>query len=368
MIPLFKVFIAPDAGEHLNETLYSGFIGEGPKVKLFEKTLAEWLKTDQVLALNSATSGLELAAYLLRCKSQGFSRVHTTALSCTATNWPLIHMDLDLDWVDVDSTTLNMDLDDLRSRINWASAGIVLTHWGGRAHDMDAIRQIQVDFLKEYGRPLIVVEDCAHAFQGYHRGQPLGTFGDFGIYSFQAVKPLTTGDGGCIISRDKEDYALLKKLRWYGIDRDDRDAEIMWAGFKYHMNDLAATLGMANILPAYDNVQRARANARFYDEALAEVLGVTLLAKSPDYILHPYFLYTILVDRRDDFIKAMRERGVEAALAHTRNDQYACTRTFQYRTLPNLDSVCERYINIPVGWWVSGEDREHVVDSIKKGW
>jgi dTDP-4-amino-4,6-dideoxygalactose transaminase len=369
MIPLFKVFMSSQAKDWVNKTLYSGFIGEGPMVKEFEGLLSEWLLTERVLALNSATSGLELSAYLMRNKSIDWaSRVHTTSLTCSATNWPLMHTGLDIDWIDVDPATLNMDLDDLRSRLNWASVGVVLTHWAGRAHDMDAIAQIQCDFKEEHGRPLIIVEDCAHAFCGFYKGQALGTFGDFGVYSFQAVKPLTTGDGGCLISKNPEDHKRAKLLRWYGIDRDDREADIMEAGFKYHMNDLAASLGIANIIEAHDNVKAAIANAREYHLALTEVPGLTMTPLPDDRVEHPWWLFTVFVERRDDFIRAMKARGIETSPAHKRNDKYKCAAYFSRRSLPNLDSIETKYVNIPVGWWLTPEDRGHVIDSIKKGW
>lgn len=368
MIPLFKVAVSSDAGRFMTETLHSGFIGEGPLVKQFEGLLAGTFKTPHVLALNSATSGLELAADMLMGeRSYGYSKLHTTALTCVATNWPFVRRDFRMDWIDVDPDTLNMDLDCLRSRVDEYSAGVVLTHWAGRSHDMEAVESLQQDFLGQFGRPLPIIEDCAHAFGGSYKGKALGTFGDFGVYSFQAVKPLTTCDGGCIISRLVEDHEILKKARWYGIDRDNRDADIENPGYKYHMNDLSASLGLANYEYACSNVDKAKSNAEFYDKELIDIPDVRLLARPGSDVVHPYYLYTMLVERRSDFVRAMKDRGVETGLVHPRNDVHSCVQLDRC-DLPNLDRISDKVVNIPVGWWVSESDRSYIRDAILSGW
>lgn len=366
MIPLFKVFVSDESKDLTNRTLHSGFIGEGPMVKEFEQALSTILKSHNVLALNSASSGLELAVHMAKKVNNG-TKVLTTALSCIATNWPILHHGLRPEWVDVNPTTLNMNLDDLWRKLNDDVAIIIVTHWGGRAHYMDDILEMQGEHFRKNGRSVPIIEDCAHAWGGSYGGQMLGTFGDFGVYSFQAIKPLTCGDGGLIISKNKCDHEQIKKLRWYGIDRDARDLPIYEAGYKYHMNDIAASIGLGNVAESCRNVKKSMENARFYNDNLIGIDAFSPLDRPDHHIEHPYWIYTALVDRREDFMKVMKDRGVETSPVHTRNDTHPCVAGY-HRQLPALDSVADKVVNIPVGWWVSEDNRNHICKSIQKGW
>jgi dTDP-4-amino-4,6-dideoxygalactose transaminase len=161
-IPLFKVFMAPTAGEEVVKVLDSGFIGQGPKVDEFELKLKKHFDHDYIVSLNSGTSGLHLALHLLKKPNKsiindgGYSinenywpgihegdEVLATSLTCTASNWPILANGLKIKWVDIDPTTLNIDLDDLERKITHKTKVIILVHWGGYPNDLDRIKQIQ---------------------------------------------------------------------------------------------------------------------------------------------------------------------------------------------------------------------------------
>ena len=175
-ILLFKVFMAPTAAEEVGKVLNSGFIGQGPKVDEFESNLKTFLDRDYVVTLNSGTSGLHLALNLLKKQvgnqnSENYwpgiqedDEVLATALTCTASNFPILANGLKIKWVDIDEKTLNMDLDDLERKITRKTKAIVLVHWGGYPNDLDRIKSIQEKAKKLYGFKPAVIEDCAHAF------------------------------------------------------------------------------------------------------------------------------------------------------------------------------------------------------------
>lgn len=390
-VPLFKVFMAASAGAATNHTLESGYIGQGPKVELFEQQLRERLGHDFLVTVNSATSAEHLAIHMLKRASTPKGRderlkgrrdvwpglepgdeVLTTALTCTATNWPILANGLRIKWVDIDPETLNVDLEDLERKITPRTKVIMFVHWGGYPVDLERVRRICERAKDMFGFAPRVIEDCAHAFGSTYKGRPIGTHGNMCTFSFQAIKHITTGDGGLLTLPDAELMSRAQLLRWYGIDRTSNrkdfrcEADIGEWGFKFHMNDIAASIGIENLKHADELVNRHRDNACFYDQALAGVPGITLLARHPDRE-SAFWIYSILVERKMDFQRAMKERGIAASQVHERNDIHSCVSEFR-TPLPTLDRIVPSLSAIPVGWWVRDEEREYVVECIKRGW
>jgi dTDP-4-amino-4,6-dideoxygalactose transaminase len=377
-IPLFKVFMSDTAGEEVAKILNSGYIGQGPKVDEFENKLMDFFGRDYVLTLNSGTSGLHLALRLLKNKTQTWpgledgDEVLATSLTCTASNFPILANNLSIKWVDIDPETLNMDLDDLARKITPKTKVIMLVHWGGYPNDLDRIKQIQDKCFEMYGFRPAVIEDGAHSFGSKYKGKYLGNHGNIVMYSFQAIKHITSIDGGLLILPHKELYNRGKLLRWYGIDRDSNrkdfrcEADIEEWGYKFHMNDVCATVGMENLKHVNDIVGRHQSNAKFYDENLQNINGLTTLTRHEGFESASW-IYSMLVDDRDGFYKWMKECKIVASQVHERNDKHTCV--LDYKTqLPQLDRTIGKVVSIPVGWWVNDENREYIVDCIKKGW
>ena len=239
--------------------------------------------------------------------------------------------------------------------------------------DLDKLKVIQEKAERMYGFKPAIIEDCAHALGSNFNGSPIGSHGNICTFSFQAIKHLTSVDGGALVLPHKELYTRAKLLRWYGIDREsDRkdfrcEADIPEWGFKFHMNDVSASIGMANLAEVQENViDIHKSNGNFYDNELKDVEGVTLL-KRDSRMESSFWIYSLLVDRKDDFTKYMKSCGIATSQVHERNDIHTCLH--EYRTqLPNLDSIKGRLTAIPVGWWVSDKERKYIVDCIKKGW
>jgi dTDP-4-amino-4,6-dideoxygalactose transaminase len=304
---------------------------------------------------------------------QDGDEVLATPLTCTATNFPILANNLNLKWVDIDPKTLNMDLDDLSRKITAKTKVIFLVHWGGYPMDLDKLKIIQEKAYKNFGFKPAIIEDCAHALGSTFNGKPLGTHGNICTYSLQAIKHCTSVDGGVLIVPHKELYRRAKLLRWYGIDREsDRkdfrcEADIPEWGFKFHMNDVNASIGKENLKEVRENViAKHKSNGKYYDEALKGVKGVTLLERD-ERMDSAYWIYSLLVEDKDKFTEHMKNCGITTSQVHERNDIHSCLS--KYRTdLPNLDKIKNKLTAIPVGWWVSNEEREYIVECIKKGW
>lgn len=387
-IPLFKVYMSKKAPEEVTKVLESGFIGQGPKVDEFEDKLKFFFNNDYVATTNAATSAEHLALHLLKKPLNMVSHrngdssfpgiedgdeVLATPLTCTATNFPILANNMNIKWVDIDPTTLNMDLDDLSRKITAKTKVIFLVHWGGYPMDLDKLREIQNKAETNFGFKPVIIEDCAHALGSKFNGKVIGSHGNICTFSFQAIKHLTSVDGGALVLPHKELYQRAKLLRWYGIDREsDRkdfrcEADIPEWGFKFHMNDVSAAIGMANLSEVQENViDKHISNGKFYDETLKGVDGVTLLERD-DRMESSYWIYSLLVDDKDKFSEHMKKHGIATSQVHERNDIHSCLTDYKC-DLPNLDTIKNRLTAIPVGWWVSDEDRQYIVDCIKKGW
>jgi dTDP-4-amino-4,6-dideoxygalactose transaminase len=183
---------------------------------------------------------------------------------------------------------------------------------------------------------------------------------------------MTSIDGGLLLCPHKELYRRAKLMRWYGIDRDgDRkdfrcEADVEEWGFKFHMNDVCATVGIENLKHFNTIVNLHKTNAKFYDSSLKNVNGVTLLDREHGHD-SAFWIYSMLVENRDGFYKWMKECNISVSQVHERNDKHTCVREFRSQ-LPNLEKTIGKVVSIPVGWWVNKEEKEYIVDCIKKGW
>jgi dTDP-4-amino-4,6-dideoxygalactose transaminase len=368
--------MSPKAGQKVSNALYSGYIGQGRIVEKFEQELEEFLRGHLVVSVNSATSGLHLAVYMLKTENgwEEEDEVLASPMTCTATNWPILANKLRIRWVDIDPVTLNMDMEDLRRKLSPKTKMVLLVHWGGRPADLTELLSVSRDCFKIFGHHLEMIDDCAHALGSMWDNCPIGNGSvSTSVFSFQAIKAVTAIDGGAIVFPTRARYERGKLLRWYGIDRDIKSEDLRcelnikeW-GFKFHMNDVCATVGRENLRIIDKTLIPAKRNAQYYDKHLKNVGGVKLMNPLPMGASSSNWLYTIHVEDRNNFIKMMKEKGIMVSKVHSRNDKHECVKEFR-ACLPNMDKAEKTYINIPVGWWVTQENREYIIQSIKAGW
>lgn len=348
MIRLFKVAMSSAAKTAVGEVLDSGYIGQGPKVDAFEEALRERfsLRTRPVTT-NSCTSALDLALELIGVGPG--DAVVTTPMTCTATNGVIVKRGAIPVWADVDVDGL-ISPNGVKSALYHAEKqwgrnvkAIMAVDWAGALPNFRGIRELAP------GIPII--EDAAHRLPSETGG------GDYIAFSFQAIKYLTTGDGGALLTPFNQ-VQRAKLLRWYGLDRESSASfrcaqNIEEVGFKYHMNDISASIGLANLEMAAQNLRIQRDNARY----LAERLG------TPFNDLSHYWFFPITVDERDRFVEHMAANGVEVSQVHARNDKHSA---FQYpRDLPGVDWFDAHQIALPCGWWLSMDDLYTVVQAVK---
>lgn len=362
-IPLFKVKIAKTADREVLKTLHSGYIAEGGRVREFTKAVSRFLGNPYVVPVSSCTMALTIAYELAGIKRG--DEVISTPLTCVATNTPLVQLGARIVWADCERDTGMIDPEKLESLITRRTKAVVVLHKDGDLAKMDAIRKV----ARKY--KLAVIEDAAHVFGARYRGKRIGTVGDYACFSFQAIKHITTGDGGALVVKTKADYKKAKKYKWFGIDKEaPRKHRNPWmedisvVGYKGNMNDIAATLGISQMRGIKRTIDQYHENGEFYSRLLKGAEGVALVPRDPkNYPV--YWVYTLLVEKRGRVMKALKKAGIASGVIHPRNDVYSMFRKSK-RLLPGVDYYAKRELSVPCGPWVTKSDIRKIVKVIRE--
>lgn len=356
MIPLFKVRTNL-CGEAIDKVLASGYTGQGSQVELLETELQKRLRSStKPLTVNSCTAAIDLSISL--CNVGPGDEVISTPYTCFATQVPMLYArNAVIKWADIDPLTGNIDPNSVADLITEKTKAIIGVDWAGRP-----INVFKLWKAANYSIP--VIRDAAHTWEPKLNGPDA----EFTCYSFQSIKFLQAGDGGCLVVSNREKYREAKLKRWYGLDREQGDRlrclqNIEKPGFKYHMNDIIATIALANLDLAGDSVRRHKENARKYDQALGDLTSITI---PPPDTNCSYWLYSLLVNKgtKEEFIEHLKQHGIEASPVHIRNDNYTCTKEFK-RPLPGVDEFSKKQVSIPVGWYLTDTEIDHIIHTIR---
>ena len=361
MIPLVKVAMPPRERllPALEEVLYSGFVAEGEHVYCFEKQFAEQFRLPIALGMSSGTAALHTALLLAGVK-QG-DEVITTSMTAEPTNIVILQCGAVPIFADVDPLSGNLDPAAVAQLISSRTRAILVVHYAGFPAQLRELRAI----ADTHG--IALVEDAAHALGATYEGRGIGTIGDYGIFSLQAIKHMTTIDGGVLTLRDPSQADAARRLRWFGLSKGvpRTEVDITTPGYKYNMHNVAAVLGLAQLEGIDGLIHRHIANGQYFDEHIARIpgLGVTRFESSAQ---PSYWLYSVLSENSGAIEACLAAAGVSASKLHRPNhlhSVFAPTR----RHLPELDSYYRRLTHIPCGWWVGNEDRERIVDALRRG-
>jgi dTDP-4-amino-4,6-dideoxygalactose transaminase len=332
---LFKPFVSDESKYLVNKVLSGTQLAEGLVVQQFEKEFAEKYNIKNVAAVNSGTSALHLA-YILAGVKPG-DEVITPVLSCTATNIPIIQCGGVPVFADV-TEDLVIDPQDIAHRITSKTKAIVFVHFGGCGEGLKEVQRI----AKTYNLP--VIEDAAQVIGS---NDEWGT-SEFTCISLQAIKTLTAGDGGLLLCKDDELHEKAKRLRWLGIDRPKKqelgDIDVKEVGYKYHMNNIAAAIGLGN-LRNIDKLLEKRENvADMYEQS--SIVNWLLIRPWLVILRHPE-IKTIE--------KAFEKEDIKISGHHYRNDKYTIFGG-RRNDLPNMDEIEDTYTLLPFHHDITHDD------------
>lgn len=362
----FNTYISPDAYQAVKDVLDSTLLSEGKLVAKFETELQTSLGINNVVALNSGTSALHLALVLAGI-GEG-DEVILPAQTFIASGLAIKYVGATPVFADIQYQTGNIDPNSIREKITEKTKAIMVVHWAGYPCDMTEIGLIAA----EYGIP--VIEDAAHALGAVYRGIPVGAMSELTCFSFQAIKHLTTGDGGGLAIADESMVGVAKKLRWFGIDRasspmselGERIYNADQVGFKYHMNDFAAALGLSNLSGFKDRLSKIRTLADQYRSGLAGVPGIELFNNDSDR-QSACWLFGLHVDCRNDFALKMKSANIPVSVVHQRIDRNSVFGELR-ADLYAQEKFDATQIHLPIHIGVNQEDVEIIIHEIKKGW
>lgn len=365
MIRLAKPYFDSDEVEEIRKVLDSGWVSQGPKTKELEDRAREYLGAGCAIPVTNCTCALHLA---LLCLGVGKGDdVLVADYTYPATGHSVVYCGARPVFVDIDPRTYNIDPDQIRKKITKKTKAIIPVHTFGQPADMDAI----MDIAREHG--LKVVEDGACAFGAKYKGRFAGTIGDVGCFSFHARKGITTGEGGMVVTNDKELGEHIRKLSVFGIrsawSREGADEfvvpEFDEIGYNYKMSDITAAVGVAQLRKIDGIIRRKRELARAWDHALEGLEGISKPYESPDG-LHIYQSYVALLDRglnRNRAIELLKRRSVQAQIGTYASHVQPVYRS-KDRCPVSLD-IFNRAIALPFYYTLRESDIEGMASTLK---
>jgi len=369
-IRLFKPSFGQEELQAVKEAFDRSWVGLGPKVSEFEEAWQDFTGAKMAVGLNSATAALHLALAVYRF-AEG-KKVLVPSLTFSSTASAILYNRLTPVFVDSDPVTLGMSLSDLEQKYDKDCVAVMPVHYAGHPVPMEKL----MPWARENG--LKVIEDCAHTAGGMYKGKMLGTWGDIGCYSFEEKKLMTTGDGGMMVTNDPELFKDVKAMRWVGIDKDnwktaqsythaDKDAyhwyyELNVLGYKYNMNDLAASIGLVQFkkLPGFN--KRRSEIIRQYLDGINGISGIVpLLPYEPE--IYPYQMFGIRSDQRNKLIIHLKSKGVATGCHYTPLSLQPLFKPYG-QNCPFIEKEADSFITLPLHVDLNDDEIEYVANCL----
>ena len=364
-VTLFYPYIPKNYLSALKKVFSTRWIGQGPLVdkleKVFSKKFANSLPS---VAVGSGTDALHLAYILAGIKKN--DEVICPIFTCTATNIPLLYIGAKIKFADIDPKTMNIDIQSVKKLINSKTKAIVFVNYGGLPCDLKELNAIAKK------RKIVLIQDAAQSLAAKYNNKSIVKYADYTIYSFQAIKQITSGDGGMLVFKDKKKLKKAYRIRWFGIDRLAKQGgtwenDIKEIGFKYQMTDIGASLLLESIKEFKKIWSHRRKLYKIYEKTLLKNSSITIMDKKKSGTEHSNWLFTICLERKDYLQKKLRQNGVETNQVHFRNDRYSIFKSFtKGKKFKNMDLVENNYLVLPIHPKVKLSDAKRISNLIMK--
>ena len=364
-VTLFYPYIPKNYLSALKKVFSTRWIGQGPLVdkleKIFSKKFANNLPS---VAVGSGTDALHLAYILAGIKKN--DEVICPIFTCTATNIPLLYIDAKIKFADVDPKTMNIDIQSVKKLITNKTKAIVFVNYGGLPCDLKELNAIAKK------RKIVLIQDAAQSLAAKYENKSIVKYADYTIYSFQAIKQITSGDGGMLVFKDKKKLKKAYRIRWFGIDRLAKQGgtwenDIKEIGFKYQMTDIGASLLLESIKEFKKIWSHRRKLYKIYEKILSKNSSITIMDKKKSGTEHSNWLFTICLKRKDYLQKKLRQNGVETNQVHFRNDRYSIFKKFtKGKKFKNMDLIENNYLVLPIHPKVKLSDAKRISNLIMR--
>ena len=369
MIPYGKQTIEQDDIQAVVDVLKSDFLTTGPKIAEFEQTVADYVGAKYAVAISNGTSALHAACFAAGIEPG--DEVITTPLTFAASANCVLYCGGTPVFADVDPKTYNIDPEDIQRKITDRTKAIIAVHLAGQPCDMDAIHSI----AREHG--LIVIEDGAHALGSVYKGKKVGSMSDMTTFSFHPVKPITTGEGGMIVTDNEDFYKKMILFRSHGITRDDsmmtrNDGPWFYQqfdlGYNYRITDIQCALGCSQMKKLDRFLARRKEIVAHYNEAFADCDNIITPYQLSDTESgwHLYIVQVKKCDRRQVF-ENMREKGIGVNVHYIPVYMHPYYQEHGYENVhcANAEEIYSHIISLPLYPGLTSEQQDYVIDTLK---
>ncbi len=364
MIQVARPLMGKEELSNIAKVLKGGWLGMGDMVFRFENELKKMFKRKYAICVNTGTNALHLALDSIGVKKG--DEVIVPSLTYIGTIQPVVMCGAKPVFCDIGADDLNISVKHMEKLITKRTRAVIPVHYGGAPCDMDGI-------LKAAEKhDLSVVEDAAHAFGSVYKGAHIGSFGDIACFSFDPIKNITCGEGGVILLDDDKLAKIMTKKRILGVDKDTWNRykherswfyEVHTKGFRYHMSNINAAIGLAQLKKLNRFAGIKQKIAEFYNKELSGIKEVKL--PGHDYGAIVPFNYTMLAERRDSLMKFLKGEGVGTAINYIPNHLQPLFKSKSLK-LPNTEAAYGKIISIPMHSGLSVTDARTVVKAIRK--
>ena len=369
MIPYGRQTIEEDDIQAVVDVLRSDYLTTGPKIAEFEKMVADYVGAKYAVAISNGTSALHAACFAAGI--QPGDEVITTPLTFAASSNCVLYCGGTPVFADVDPKTYNIDPEDIRRKITDKTKAIIAVHLAGQPCDMDEIHKI----AKEHD--LIVIEDGAHALGSVYKGKKVGTLSDMTTFSFHPVKPITTGEGGMIVTDNEEFYQKMMLFRSHGITRDENlmtrnDGPWFYQqldlGYNYRITDIQCALGCSQMKKLDRFLALRKEIVARYNEAFADCENIVTPYQLPETESgwHFYIVQVKNCDRRKVF-EALREHGIAVNVHYIPVYLHPYYQEHGYKDVHcrNAEEVYSHIISLPLYPTLTEEQQQYVIETLK---
>lgn len=364
MIPYGKQFIDKEDIDEVIKVLKSDWLTQGPKILEFEKILAKYCGAKYAVAVCNGTAALYLA-YLAAGLKKG-DEVITTPNTFVATTNMLLAVGAKPVFCDIRLDTCNVDESGIEKLITKKTKAIAPVHFAGHSCEMDKIKRI----AKKY--KLIVIEDACHALGGEYKNSKVGScrYSDLAVFSFHPVKPITTGEGGAILTNNKKYYKKLVSLRSHGIYKDKKGKNVMTElGYNYRLTDIQAALGISQLKKIDQFIKKRRQVVKWYKQELKDVRDIILpIELSKNYSgWHVYVIRVVKARVRDALAAYLKKNGIGVNFHYPAIYSHPYYQQNGYKSfrLVNAEKYQNSCITLPLHTKLTKKDIKYICDLIK---
>ena len=358
-IPLFYPHIPKNAKKIMSKILSTRWIGQGPLVDKFEKVFSKkFCNKHSTIAVGSGTDALHLAYLLSDLKED--DEVICPVFTCTATNIPLLYIRAKIKFADIDPVSFNVSLDSVKKLITKKTKAIVFVNYGGLLCDLDGLNKLVKN------KNIVLIQDAAQSLGAKYKNKSICDYADFTIFSFQAIKHITSGDGGALCIRDKKLVNKAKRMRWFGINRERKqngtwENDIKEIGYKYQLTDLGAGLLLESI-KEFKKIRKIRNEIyKTYLKYIKFDKKISCLKNNDKKASPVIWLFTIISPYKNIIQKELRKYKIETNQVHFRNDKYSIFKSFSKKSkFRNMDKLEEQYLVLPVHTKMSAKDAKNI--------